>query len=1059
MKTRMAQSTAWFALIASLMGTAAHAGNTVDAAPTADDGEEQSTAVSDFAPRIEVGDVTSFDLGLTQEAAVYQAPLAATAGALPLAEVEVGNAIIATDPLVGLSTSEASKGGVVTLQGVDAFYGDINPFYGTINPFYGDIDAFWGTINPFYGDINPFWGTINPFYGTINPFYGDIDAFWGDIDAFYGDIVAFDQANLAALGDFWQGHYAKIAEVETKFNEIQYDAAGAIVRDGAPSRMVTAMNELIAEGEAQFGAAYTTKTGQSFDSLVNEIFARHGTAPGDRASLELLDARQRAALYLDWHDTLNQYSGIDAIDHWMASINWTPAITQIQGDGAETIIGIIDSSFSGDADLGNNIIFSTGHTSELGGHGAGVASLIAGAHDGEGVMGIAPNANIATHNPFAADGTASWDDILQGIKSIQYNIWNGYNDYGWATIMNLSLGESGYALSQGLADTLANPEISWIYRDTIFVVAAGNDGITQTTDVNWNYNQDMQFILVGSVNPAGEISSFSNRPGSACLLDNGVCNAGNELYMRTIVAPGEMILVSDGQGGLVRRSGTSFAAPLVSGAIALMHDRWPWLTLHPNETAEIVFRSAQDLGAPGPDEVYGWGLLDVAAMQSPLDFNAMEFKLYKEVAGVQMPEVMSAASLLSTGLPGWWETDNVYFTGIENIGDTYRDFAIPASAFQRGKSTNALGRNERMQDFIQQRFSKWIQSGGQDSNGNGKNGGSNFSEARSNVSDLSGDWTLRYDAMAPRFTPQGEVEMVHGAATLTDPSGKASFTLGHGEGAMALSGYRFGIQSDHDPFTGGVNPVLGLASGDAFMQVGYQVLPNTKVAVGFSQNREHWYEFNEADPQELLLRQSLGDRPADAFTLDIEQRISDSVSIGANFTRLNEDNALLGTQTANQDFLGSGSETEAVTLSASFDVGAGISFDFSATGARTETDRDQLFTSAGSVWSTAAQFTATKQGIFGINDTLRVSIAQPLQVEDGQIQFVSDEVVNRDTGEIAQVTRLIGIETERRITGEAVYATPLTNSSELGVFSRYSSAGDTADEAGFVVGGNFSLRF
>ena len=78
-----------------------------------------------------------------------------------------------------------------------------------------------------------------------------------------------------------------------------------------------------------------------------------------------------------------------------------------------------------------------------------------------------------------------------------------------------------------------------------------------------------------------------------------------------MVAPGELILVSDGQGGVTRQIGTSFAAPLVSGAIALLHDRWPWLSNFPVETANIILNSAKDLGAPGVDAVYGHGLLDV----------------------------------------------------------------------------------------------------------------------------------------------------------------------------------------------------------------------------------------------------------------------------------------------------------------------------------------------------------------------------------------------------------------------------------------------------------------
>ncbi len=1038
MKSVLAHGTASVALMVSLMGTA-HAQTHVDAADENTPAPIASTAVianDSEAATVPAGllDAHAAIDGTNSELSFSQAPIDIT-----------------TD-LTATSTTHAvvTPRGIVTPRAIDPFYRDINPFYGDINPFYGDIDAFWGHINPFYGDIDAF-------YRDISPFYGDIDAFWGDINPFYRDIVAFDAENLKALGDFWQQHRSQIDATEELFNSISFTSTGAIVRDGTPDKVMASLRELIAQGEVQFGQAYTSRTGQSFDTLVDEIFARHGANPNHKASIETLTATQRAALYLDWHDTLNLYSGVDAVDHWMPAINWTPAITQIQGNGRDTIIGIVDGSFSADADLGNNVVFSGGHKGEVGGHGAGVASLIAGAHDGHGVMGIAPDVNIVAYNPFSADGTATWDDVADGILSFQTNRLVGLNSYGLASIINLSLGESGYALSQGMADVLARTEIAPMHDDTVFVIAAGNDGITQTTDIEWDFSSDASIILVGSINPASEISSFSNRAGSACLLDNGVCNSGNELYLRTIVAPGEMLLVSDGQGGVVRRSGTSFAAPLVSGAISLLHDRWQWLTDHPDATTEIIFRSARDLGAPGPDEVYGHGLLDVAASQSPLNFNEMQFTLYQRNGSYWRGTGFDAASLVGLGLPEWWETNDVFLTGFETVGDTYRDFSIPASSFTFGKSTNALGRGfERLQDFVNGRFATWINSGGSDSNGDGLPG---FTELRSSGNEIAGEWSLRYDAMAPRYTQQGELRMVHGAATLTEPSGRASFTLGHGQGSMALSGNRFGVISDHDPFTGGVNPVLGFASGETFLQAGYMITPGTKVSVGYSENRDEWDEIANVDPQELAIRQALGDRPAQAFTLDIDQQVSDDFSINAQYTRLNEVNALLGTQTATAALLGGGSQTEAMTLSASLDAGSGFTFDVSATGARTHTSQEQLFTSGSAIWSTSAQFTATKNRIFGENDTLRLSIAQPLQVENGSLQLTSEQVVDRLTGERAPVTQDFSIETERRITVEAVYAMPLTRSSEFGVFSRYVSAGDTFNEAGVIMGGNFSIRF
>ncbi len=857
----------------------------------------------------------------------------------------------------------------------------------------------------------------------------------------------------------------KIGAAESTWSKLIYSISSSgsisIRYNGEPNRIRDALEAMIAHAEAQFGEAYTAETGKSFrEGFVAELLDRHGLDLANNSTAKetlAKNASERAAFYLDFNDSLLQYSGVDQVDHWMAAINWTPSITQIQGNGADTIIGIVDGGFSKDADLSNNIVFAGGGDALVGGHGAGVASLIAGAHDGKGILGIAPDVNIASYNPFSADGTSSWDAVADGILAIQnYSNTDG-NTYGRASIINLSLGESGWTLSQGLADLFARSDIASITNDTVFVVAAGNDGVVQNTNIEWDYNSDASLILVGSINPLGEISNFSNQAGSTCLLDNGVCHAGNELYNRYIVAPGELLLVSDGQGGVVRRSGTSFAAPLVSGAISLLHDRWQWLAEHPEATAEIIFRSARDLGAPGVDEIYGHGLLDVAASQSPLDFNDLRFRLHQRFEGIGFRGRSVTANELLGAIPDWWETDDVFFAAFETVGDTVRDFSIPVSSFNYQRSTTALGRGaEPFQTFITKRFVRWINSNGKDSNGNGRSG---FSEVQSSGGELDGQWSFQYDGIAPTIASDGTWNLNHGAATLTNPNGNMSFTVGHGQGAMALGGYRFGVISDHDPFTGGVNPVLGFASGETFFAAGYKIAPNTNVKVGYSENREEWDEIAGASQEQLQVRQQLGDRPASAVTVDIEQQVTDRFSVGLNLTRLREVNALLGTQTSASALLGEGSRTQAMTVSASLDVGSGLSFDVSATGAKSETANGQLFTNAGDIWSTAGQFTATKRGLLSSSDSLRVSVAQPLQVVEGELEFTSEQVIDRSTGQTGLVTQSLGIETRRQITGEAVYALPLTQFSEFGLFGRYASAADTNTNENLVVGGNFSLRF
>ena len=86
-----------------------------------------------------------------------------------------------------------------------------------------------------------------------------------------------------------------------------------------------------------------------------------------------------------------------------------------------------------------------------------------------------------------------------------------------------------------------------------------------------------------------------------------------------IVAPGDYIsgafAGSDNDYG--HMSGTSMAAPIVTGVIAILHDHWGHLKNNPQATAKILYDSATDMGAPGVDPVWGYGLLNIQAAFDP----------------------------------------------------------------------------------------------------------------------------------------------------------------------------------------------------------------------------------------------------------------------------------------------------------------------------------------------------------------------------------------------------------------------------------------------------------
>ena len=109
-----------------------------------------------------------------------------------------------------------------------------------------------------------------------------------------------------------------------------------------------------------------------------------------------------------------------------------------------------------------------------------------------------------------------------------------------------------------------------------------------------------KWLVVGAIDGDDEIADFSQGCGG--------------VKMWCLVASGVSLTVSrvPDKGGYVRmQEGTSFAAPMVSGALAVLKSRWQTMPMEVIQA--ILLTSARDLGAPGVDDVYGWGAADLSA--------------------------------------------------------------------------------------------------------------------------------------------------------------------------------------------------------------------------------------------------------------------------------------------------------------------------------------------------------------------------------------------------------------------------------------------------------------
>ncbi|GAA0611296.1 hypothetical protein GCM10009422_02720 [Brevundimonas kwangchunensis] len=231
-------------------------------------------------------------------------------------------------------------------------------------------------------------------------------------------------------------------------------------------------------------------------------------------------------------------------------------------------------------------------------HGTNVAGIIASNFNNTGTIGVAYESTIVSIRTDVSEGCKDEDQVCfksaDLVRAIDYAILHRI------PVVNMSLGGES-ALGASFEAALSRAVAAGI----VFTISAGNEG---GVDPEWpgRYATDARFagniIVVGAHDSANQIASFSNRAGLS-----------REAY---ISAAGAGVLTSCDGTICWRISGTSFSAPAVAGALALLLDAFPNLT--GKDAVAILLRTARDAGATGTDTVYGRGLLDIAQAFQPV---------------------------------------------------------------------------------------------------------------------------------------------------------------------------------------------------------------------------------------------------------------------------------------------------------------------------------------------------------------------------------------------------------------------------------------------------------
>jgi subtilisin family serine protease len=229
---------------------------------------------------------------------------------------------------------------------------------------------------------------------------------------------------------------------------------------------------------------------------------------------------------------------------------------------------------------------------DFAGHGTHVAGIAAAARDGQGVAGVSTARVLAVKVlPYGSSVWSTTDVLASGIALAALE---------GADVISMSL---GCACASATLERAV--QVAWL-KGSVLVAAAGNSD----SDAPFYPAAFPEVLSVAALGP--DLQPWRWAPGLGT-------NHGPTV---DLAAPGEDVLSAASRWttsyghvyrglGWVRMTGTSMAAPHVAGVAALVVEANPGLSNA--QVVEVLERSADDLGAPGRDDAYGWGLVDAQA--------------------------------------------------------------------------------------------------------------------------------------------------------------------------------------------------------------------------------------------------------------------------------------------------------------------------------------------------------------------------------------------------------------------------------------------------------------
>jgi len=337
--------------------------------------------------------------------------------------------------------------------------------------------------------------------------------------------------------------------------------------------------------QAQSLAASPDVHAVSLNTKVTAQSIPHGHLPFQMASLGVSGAQLQT--------TFDQTLGV--LPLWKFGVTGTGVGVAVVDTGVDGSLPDFASKDHGSSRVVASAVANTDATTATDsyGHGTDVAGIIAGNGDDRGLgdplhgqyIGVAPNANLISIKVSDETGAASVLDVIYGLQfavahQSQFNI----------RVINLSL-DSTTAQSYKTDPLDAAVESAWMHG-IVVVAAAGNRG-TASDSVQYSPANDPYVITVGGVdenggaNPSGDtIASWSSQGTTQDGVQKPDVYAPGA-HIVSVLAPNSEFATSCstcivGNGQYIQTSGTSMAAPMISGLVADL------LQIHPNWTPDQV---------------------------------------------------------------------------------------------------------------------------------------------------------------------------------------------------------------------------------------------------------------------------------------------------------------------------------------------------------------------------------------------------------------------------------------------------------------------------------------